>query len=158
MILEVENNLNNFSDELNHILIEVYHNILRLEEISLKKNSRINLTINEMHLIECVGKAGDAGITVSELAENLHITRPSATIAVNKLERKGYLVKNSCRSDGRVVFVTLTANGRRIDAYHKYYHRNMVKAISEGFTEEEKKTLLRTVDNLNNFFKKSIGD
>lgn len=149
--------MDSFSDALNDILVQAYHNILRMEEQALKKSKTVSLSINEMHLIECVGKAPkEEGITVSEVAQALGITRPSATAAVNKLERKGYVTKESCRSDGRVVRVTLTREGRKVNAYHDFYHRQMVHRISDGLTDQEKECLLRGIRKLNDFFKESI--
>ncbi len=87
-----------FAQMLNNMLVEVYHNILRVEEEFLKNNNRINLSIREMHLIECVGMNREEGKTVSEIAEYLKVARPSVTVAVNKLERKGYLEKQGCRT------------------------------------------------------------
>ena len=92
-----------FAEALNDILVKAYRNILRLEEQSLKTISDTSLSINEMHLIECVGKGKEEGVTISNLASELCITRPSATIAVNKLEKKGYVKKINCQDDGRVV-------------------------------------------------------
>jgi len=150
--------MDEFTNALNNILVEVYHNILRFEELSLQKGNRINLSISEMHLIENVGKAQETGISISQLAKELNITRPSATVAVNKLEKKGYLCKMDCQEDGRVVRVFLTYEGKKIDSYHKYYHKNMVKEISEKFSSEEKSCLLRGIYVLNNYFRNSIGD
>ena len=150
--------MDGFSSTLNEILVEVYHNILKMEEQTLKNMGNVQLSINEMHLIECVGKKVEAGLTVSELASALRITRPSATVAVNKLEKKGYVEKRNCENDGRVVRVFLTHQGKVIDNYHKFYHRNMVKEISGDFTEEEKQCLIRAIEKLNDFFVSSIGE
>ena len=148
--------MDHFENALNGILVEAYHNILRLEELTLKKSNRINLSINEMHLLEIVGANNDTGISISELADKLGVKPPSVTVAVAKLEKRDFVKKSDCQTDGRVVRVFLTEQGRKIDAYHKYYHRNMVKAISEDFTDEEKEYLIRGIEKLNGYFKKSI--
>lgn len=147
-----------FETELNGILVEAYHSILKMEELTLTRNERLPLSINEMHLIECVGKGGDSGRTVSELAEALYITRPSATVAVGKLEKKGYVKKSGCENDGRVVRVYLTRQGKKADGYHRYYHRRMVRELSCGMTDEEKNCLIKAVRKLNAFFRDSIGE
>jgi DNA-binding MarR family transcriptional regulator len=81
--------MQSFQMVLNNMLMQVYHNIVRVEEEFLQKNKRINLTIREMHLIECVGEDKENGKTVSEIAEFLKIAKPSVTVAVGKLEKKG---------------------------------------------------------------------
>ena len=48
-----------FAIALNEVLVDTYHNILRVEEKALKKSGRIHLSIKEMHLIEAVGKGED---------------------------------------------------------------------------------------------------
>jgi len=147
-----------FAHILNSILVEVYHNILRVEEDFLRKNNRIDLSIREMHLIECVGMDRETGKTVSEIAEYLKVARPSVTVMVNKLERKGYLEKQGSRTDGRMVCVRLSREGRKVEAYHRQYHMNMVREIEKEFDPAEQELLIRTIVKLNDFFKKGVGD
>ncbi|MEL4105697.1 MarR family transcriptional regulator [Oscillospiraceae bacterium CM] len=148
--------MQNFQKTLNDMLMQIYHNIVRFEEEFLQNNSRIDLTIREMHLIECVGTDKN-GKTVSEIADYLKVAKPSVTVAVNKLEKKGYLSKNSCRTDGRVVRVTLTREGRKIDAYHKRYHLSMIHEIENEFGEDEQAYVVRVIARLNKFFEKGVG-
>ena len=146
-----------FEKLLNTMLMEVYHNIMRVEEEFLQKNHRIDLTIREMHLIECVGQDREKGKTISEIAEALKVARPSVTVAVNKLEKKGYLMKSGSQSDGRVVHVTLTREGKIIDAYHRRYHMSMIHEIENEFDDDERDLLVRVIGKLNKFFENSIG-
>ncbi|HPE15887.1 MAG TPA: MarR family transcriptional regulator [Oscillospiraceae bacterium] len=150
--------MQDFAHILNSILVEVYHNILRVEEDFLRKNNRIDLSIREMHLIECVGMDRETGKTVSEIAEYLKVARPSVTVMVNKLERKGYLEKQGSRTDGRMVCVRLSREGRKVEAYHRQYHMNMVREIEKEFDPAEQELLIRTIVKLNDFFKKGVGD
>lgn len=147
-----------FAEALNDILVKAYHSILRLEEESLKDISDTNLSINEMHLIECVGKCKEEGANISKLASELCITRPSATIAVNKLEKKGYVKKVNCQDDGRVVYVVLTDKGREIDDIHKKYHRDMVDSVSKELSENEREYIIDVIHKLNDYFKKSTRE
>ena len=150
--------MNTFADIFNSVLVEVYHNIVRVEEDFLRNHRKINLSIREMHLIECVGQNKGIGKTVSEIAEYLKISKPSATIAVNKLENKGYLKKQGSDDDGRIVHVTLTKEGRIVDMHHHLYHVSMVQAIENEFTEEERQILIRMIEKLNEFFKGGIKE
>jgi len=147
-----------FTAAISNLLVEIYYDVLRLEELALKKDTKTNLSINEMHLIEIVGYADEEGVTISDLADRLHISRPSTTEAVNKLKRKGFVTKKKCEMDGRVVRVYLPAEGKKIFAYHKYYHRNMVKALCSEFTEEEQAIMVRAIGKLNDYFKRSVGE
>ncbi|MBR2743071.1 MAG: MarR family transcriptional regulator [Clostridia bacterium] len=149
--------MDKYSEALNQALTETYNNVMCVESEALKRSGRIHLSINEMHLIECVGKTKD-GCTLSEIASGLNIARPSATVAVNKLAKKGYVTKTACADDGRSVKVFLTREGQKIDAYHRYYHRHMVRELTRDLSDEEKAVLLSAAKKLNEFFKQSIGE
>lgn len=143
-----------FSSSLNELLVEIYRNIQILEESELKK-SRLNLSINEMHMIELIAK-NDAGMTVSEIALRLKVTKPTVTVAVNKLVGKGYCEKKRLEDDKRAVLVALTPSGRRVEAFHRRCHRSMIREISDDFTETEREELLKTMERINNYFKSKI--
>lgn len=149
--------LSEFAEALNDIMVKAYHSILRLEEESLKAISDTSLSISEMHLIECVGKGKEEGANISKLASELCVTRPSATIAVNKLEKKGYVKKVSSQDDGRVVYAILTDKGREIDDIHKQYHRDMVESVSKELSENEREYIIDVFHKLNEYFKKSVN-
>lgn len=143
-----------FASNLNELLVEIYRNIQILEESELKK-SRLNLSINEMHMIELIAKE-EAGMTVSEIALRLKVTKPTVTVAVNKLVSKGYCEKKRLEDDRRAVLVALTPSGRRVEAFHRRCHRNMIREISDDFTDAEKDELLKTMERINTYFKSKI--
>lgn len=150
-------NLDSFSSQLNEVLVDTFNNILKFEETLLKKSENIDLTINEMHLIEHVGKSNNDGKTISSLAQSLNITLPSVTVAINKLVKKGYVIKEKSSVDGRLVYVKLTDKGLRIDRIHQYFHVKMVKDISKEMTDEEKEVLIHGMEKLNGFFRKKLS-
>ncbi|MGI6348847.1 MAG: MarR family transcriptional regulator [Eubacteriaceae bacterium] len=150
--------MDEFSVALNDILVEAYYNILDFEEQAIKKDHRLKLSINEMHLIEAVGKKNGKGRTIGEIAEDLRITMPSATIAVNKITAKGYTEKMRCQEDGRVVRVRLTKEGQKIERYHRFYHHRMVEELSKNLTDEERQCLVRAIKKLNTFFQNSLRE
>ena len=79
-----------------------------------KRSDSIDLSINEMHMLEAVGKGERTNTeTISEIAEDLGITLPSVTVAINKLVKKGYVEKLRGEEDGRIVYVTLTKQGKK---------------------------------------------
>ena len=111
-----------FEEQLNEVIVDTYRSILRVEENILKRSDQTDLSISEIHMLEAVGKGKDRRRTISELAEVLNITLPSVTVAINKLMKKGYVEKVRGEEDGRIVYVSLTRQGRRIDSAHRYIH------------------------------------
>ena len=108
--------MSGFSAKANELLVEIYRNVQILEQNELKKQ-RLNISINEMHMIELIAK-GKTGMTVSEIAQQLKVTKPSVTVAVNKLVQKGYCEKQRLPGDGRAVQVMLTPEGKKIGRAH----------------------------------------
>ena len=145
------------SEQLSCILLQMYKNVINLEDNARKNvNFRINLTINEIHFLEAVGADRAKGKSVSELAEVLSISKPSVTVAVNKLEKKGYVEKRHSQIDGRSVQVVLTHEGSIINAYYQYFRRRMVRKINDGLTGQEKEFLTKAFEKINIYFKESL--
>ena len=100
-----------FSRELNELLVSTYREITRIEELVLRGLSKNTLSISELHMLDVVGSKG---CTVTDIAQSMGISMPSATIAVKKLEKKGYVTKEKDVSDARKVLIRLTIEGRKI--------------------------------------------
>jgi DNA-binding MarR family transcriptional regulator len=148
--------MDDFSRELNDLLVKTFWSILKVEEQTLKADSSVNLSINELHLIESVGKADARGKTISDIAADLDIARPSVTVSINKLVEKGYVHKHKDETDGRMVYVTLTDEGNKVNHVHNYFHLQMVRDISKSLEESEKDVLLHVLTKLNAFFQRKV--
>ena len=146
------------SVQLSSTIVKLYNVINRFEEDLIKRYDRINLSVNEMHLLEAIGKRDPAGLkelrTMSCIAEDLGITLPSVTVAVNKLRKKGFVEKTKSPNDGRVFYVTLTRLGEKMDRFHRYFHRKIARYIVKDLSTDEKDVLLKTLTRLNFFFDK----
>ena len=147
--------MDSFETSLNQILVSTFNNILKFEELSLKNLSGAGVTVSEAHMLEATREAGES-VTVSEIASSLGVAVPTATVALQKLERKGLIVKTSCKADGRRALISLTRDGKRIDRAHGIFHQKMVKDLARGFDPSEKEMLLHAINKLNEFFVKRV--
>jgi len=149
--------MNIFEVKLNDLLVDTFRSILKVEQKLIQKKDRTPLSISEVHLIEAVYNKENSGKTISDISQALDITLPSVTISVNKLIKKGFLIKQKNGEDGRSVYIMLTKDGQRINRAHHYFHKKMVNEVSLKMTELEKAALLSAINKLNEFFKeKSI--
>ena len=144
---ERDQTMDEFSARLNDLIVDTYRSVLKVEESMLKNSHGIDLSISEIHMLEAVGRGEGHRRTISGLAEDLDITLPSVTVAINKLLKKG----------GRTVYVSLTRKGKKMDSVHRYFHENMVRSIISGMTEEEKQALYCGIQKLDAFLKRKIG-
>ncbi len=144
------------SNTLNELIVSVYDSVNRVEEKTLKQTGNNKLSITEFHILESIGKNGDEGRTIGDIAQNLSVTMPTVTVAVTKLQKKGYVLKNKGQSDGRLVYITLTKQGRKMNSAHRYFHELMVREICQEFSEIEIDILIKAFSKLKFYFEKSL--
>lgn len=138
-------------EDLNYLLVEIFNDILKIEEKSLTKEGIENLSITEIHTLDAIGV--DDEKTMSEVAQNLKITVGTLTTAINRLVKKGYVERNRCKEDRRSVKVSLTTKGKLVYSIHDKFHIDMVKATIDGLSEKEENILITSLKKLNSFFK-----
>ena len=118
--------MNDFSQKFNGTLAEAYHNALLMEETK-RKYSKASFSFRDRNAIAYLLRY-EKGRTVSELAEYLKISRPSATSLVKKLEKHGLVARHSDPVNDRNTVVTVTRKGRMFSAYQRQYREEMAEA------------------------------
>ncbi|MEF9952726.1 MAG: MarR family transcriptional regulator [Clostridium sp.] len=136
---------------INELLVEIFNDILIIEQKSISYGEFKDLSVTEVHTIEAIGV--DKLKSMSEIAADLQITVGTLTIAVNNLVKKGYVERQKSENDRRVVRISLTKRGRLVHRLHEKFHNDMVGASIGGLTEEESDILAKSLDKLNNFFR-----
>jgi len=137
--------------KINDLMVEIYGDIIHIEEDAIKKGAFSDLSITEIQTIEAVGLYGSK--SMSEIASTLDITMGTLTIAVDKLIKKGYMERSRSVTDRRIVNVSLTRRGKLAYRIHEKFHLDMVKAIMTDFTHEEEEVLLTALGKLNKHLK-----
>lgn len=136
-------------NEINDYLVGIFNNILIIEEASLKTSRFNDVSIKEMHTIDEIGNTPNA--TPSDIAKALMVTLGTVTTSLNKLEKKGYIIRTRSNVDRRVVHLSLSQKGRLLFRLHQKFHMNMVEKITDGFDEQEFEVMSRGLKNLNQF-------
>ncbi len=138
-------------ETINDILVNLFNEILKLEEEAIITDEFKDITNNDMHIIEAVGLSGKN--TMSAVAKKLGITAGSLTTSVNSLVNKKYVERQRSEEDRRVVFLRLTAKGKRAYEHHREYHRRMTEAVIDKLDEYEVPVLIKTLTGLSEFFR-----
>ncbi len=136
-------------ENINQLLVDVFNDILSIEESELKKSKFNDLSITEMHTIEAIGMYKKK--TTSEVARELSITVGTLTTAINRLVKKDYVERIRSEDDRRVVKLGLTKKGRLLYRVRQQFHIQMVHAVLADMGDEESEALLKALDNLHNF-------
>ncbi|NLC33256.1 MAG: MarR family transcriptional regulator [Clostridiales bacterium] len=139
--------------ELNKFLVDVFHSILRIEAQDLKAAGYKDLSISEMHVIEAVCLlAPQNKNTAKNIADSLGITPGSLTAAINVLEKKGYLLRNTDPKDRRRIHITATEAAKQAEAAHRLIHERMIEEVAKNLDPQELQILLRALQSISKFF------
>ena len=137
---------------INELLVELFNDVLQIEEQSLKNGPISDISITEIHTLEAIGMYDEK--TMSEVAQNLKITVGTLTTAINKLIKKEYVERKRIEEDRRVVLIKLTKKGKLAYRLHEKFHKDMVNTAIDGLNEKEEEVLIHSLTDLNTFFKK----
>ena len=74
---------------INRLLVQLFNDVLQIEESSLRNGEISDISMTEIHTIEAIGMYTEK--TMSEVAQSLKITVGTLTTAINKLIRKEYV-------------------------------------------------------------------
>ena len=83
---------------LNELLVYLFNYILYIEANNLKQKG-VELSINEVHILERIEKASSN--TMSHLARSLMVTSGTLTTNVSRLEKNGYVERYRDENDRR---------------------------------------------------------
>lgn len=134
---------------INTKLEKVYRDILRIEETELRRSQFSDLSISEMHTIDAIGMHPTP--TSRTVAERLHVTQGTLTVAIKHLVKKGYVERVHDPKDLRVVNLQLTRKGRLMYRAHQAFHQQMVDSFVAGFDDHDIALIEAALDNLMNF-------
>ena len=135
---------------LNQLLVQLFNDILLIEEKTLRNGPLNDLSVTEIHTIEAIGMYEKK--TMSEVAKELNITVGTLTTAVNKLIKKGYVERQRTEEDRRVVLVYVTKKGKLAYRLHEKFHKEMINASIDGLDDKQEEILIESLEKLNKFF------
>ena len=147
--------MDDFTIQFNNILVRAYHNVLLMEETK-RKHMRTTTSFRGRNAMEFLYKSENGQKKISEIAEYLKITRPSATALIKKLETLDYVTRSTDKDDERSAIISLTRRGRLVTALQVSHRNNISSRICEEFTYEEKQVLYKGFCRLNEVFEECI--
>lgn len=118
-----------------HRLIHMskYQAFKRLDDFDLKPSQA-----GILFVLSCNGK-----LSQRELAERIGITPPSMTVALRKMETRGYIEKEPDEKDQRIIRILLTEKGESCVEDIRTVMDEMEAVLYQNMTQEEKMLLRR---------------
>lgn len=136
---------------VNELLVDIFNDILTIEQRALSEGEFKDLSITEIHTIDAIGMY--EARSMSEVAKDLKITVGTLTTAINNLVKKEYVERKRVEEDRRIVLIQLTKRGKLAYRIHEKFHNDMVKETVQGLSDEQEQVLIGSLEKLNSFFK-----
>ena len=137
-------------ETLNETLVNLFRDVLEIEQKALATSEFQDLTNNDLHVIEAIGM--DQPKNMSSIAKVLSVTVGTLTIAMNSLVKKGYVKRTRGKEDRRVVYISLSEKGKGAYQHHERFHRHMIDEILRDLTAEETEALMKSLTKLDQWF------
>ncbi|MCG6535321.1 MAG: MarR family transcriptional regulator, partial [Syntrophales bacterium LBB04] len=83
------------------------------------------MPVRQFAYLEQIARLGNP--TTSELARKLRVSKPTVSVAVDKLEEAGYVRKTISDEDRRTHHLHLTAKGQQFSRGHEGIHRTIMQ-------------------------------
>ena len=140
-------------EQLNHFFVRTFNSILAYEERALSDMGIENVSVKDSHVIEIVVELEKTKQnSMTNIAEGLNITVGALSTAVQTLIKKGYLERNYDPSDRRLVLISATEAGHRVNQIHEKFHQDMIQHVAEKLNPEDLDRLTLSLEQLSVFF------
>lgn len=134
---------------ISNLLIEVYNDILQVEEKYLRTSRFKDITVKEVHTIDAITMYDHK--TTTAVARKLQLSPGTVTASIDKLVKKGYVVRLQSADDQRVIRLGLTRRGRLIYRAHESFHRQMTETFLRGMDTGQVDLIEHAMLNLRSF-------
>ena len=128
------------------IIAKISGEISLIEETAREKFRFTSLTLTQMHYLETISTLKNP--TITELARALRLTKPTVTVAVDKLIEKEYIYKVRSDEDRRSTHLHMTEKGEQINQMHDYAHKRMADSLKNKLEKEELQVLIELMDKI----------
>jgi DNA-binding MarR family transcriptional regulator len=128
------------------IISKLSQNLGEMEELAREQLNIKELTTAQMHYLEIINEMSNPNIT--ELATEMRLTKPTVTVALDKLIQKGYVTKIQSDEDRRSSHLHLTKKGMQINQMHECAHTQFAELMQETLEPEELEQLTVLLEKL----------
>lgn len=87
-------------------------------------------------------------LTMKNIAEKIHRTKPTVTVLVNKLEEQGYVKRVKSDKDSRVTYIILTEKGKEFKPIFEKISDELCKMLYKNLSENEAETLDKILEKM----------
>ncbi|MEN6618350.1 MAG: MarR family transcriptional regulator [Rikenellaceae bacterium] len=115
----------------------------QMEDQAREQYNTTGLTLTQMHYLEAIGQLDNPSLT--ELSAALNLSKPTVTVAIDKLIKKGCVYKVRSDQDRRSTHLHLTENGRLLNMMHDFAHKSIAEQFSKNLSQQETEKLIEII-------------
>lgn len=101
----------------------------------LKNNGAEGLVPSHGDILVCLYK--NSKMTMKDIANRIHRTKPTVTVLVDKLEKLGYLKREVSNEDSRCTYIVLTQKGEDFQTTFEKISKNLNEMLYKNLSPEE---------------------
>ena len=105
----------------------------------LKKNGADGLVSSHGDILICLYEQDK--MTMKDIADKIHRTRPTVTVLVDKLEKLGYIKREISQEDSRYTYIVLTKKGQDFKLIFEKISEDLNNLLYKNLTEQESNIL-----------------
>lgn len=102
---------------------------------ALKNNGAEGLVPSHGDILVCLYKNGK--MTMKDIADYIHRTKPTVTVLVDKLEKLGYLKREISEKDSRYTNIVLTQKGENFKTIFEKISNDLNEYLLKNISEKE---------------------
>ena len=144
--------------EAGKLFIDILDQYNKLEgKKLLKDNTLEDLTLIEIKTIVVIGR-NDNKAKMSDLAKTLGVTKGTPTVTIDRLIKKGYVLRENLPGDRRQVIVVLSEKGKKALKEIVYIKEQIIEKLFSIINEEQIESLIGILTKISENFKEVFKD
>ena len=122
-------------EKLVDAIAKLSREIGHMEEAAKDQFNFKELTLTQMNYLETISQLGNPNLT--ELSTELHLTKPTVKVVIDKLIEKDFIYRVKSDEDRRSAHLHLTVKGKLINHTHDFAHKQMAELITHQLDKTE---------------------
>jgi len=109
-----------------------------LDQVDQELQKRSSMTLTDYEILLALLNAEDVRLRMSELAEQVYVSRSRLTYRVDRLTEVGFVVREECEDDRRGLWAILTDTGRQtVSSAANGHHSDLSRLIFDHVSDNE---------------------
>ncbi|ANU35464.1 MarR family transcriptional regulator [Vibrio scophthalmi] len=130
---------------LEQSLIELERFCSKAWRVYAKEDPMCHLSFNEFDYLKVIQQYPQ-GVRITDLADELRITKPSASNMVARLEKKGLVRGVACQEDARAKRVMLTEKVVKDMSLEKVVYQQIASDLNQSLSQQEAEQLVQLLN------------